>query len=155
MAVTIMPSTTSLAKRLTKDYPKFHITSGDTFQWHPETATVTYNPEGTAADLLHELAHGLLEHRDFTRDITLLEMERDAWRCASSLASQYEVVVSPDTVEDALDTYRDWLHTRSLCPECGATGIQSATHTYRCLACLTTWRVNDARRCALRRYKTT
>jgi hypothetical protein len=151
-----MPSTTSLAKQLARDYPQFQITPGETFQWVPETHTIAYLPDGLPADLLHELAHGLLGHRDFTRDITLLEMERDAWHHATTtLAPNYGMAIDDSTVQDALDTYREWLHSRSICPECGATGIQSSNHQYRCLACLTNWRVNDARHCALRRYKTT
>lgn len=150
-----MLSTTSLANQLVIDYPQFQFVAGDTFHWLPETSTITYCPDGMSADLLHELAHGLLDHRDFTRDITLLTMERDAWHHATELAGRYQITIHDDTVQDALDTYREWLHSRSLCPECGATGIQAAAHQYRCLACLTTWRVNDARHCALRRYKTT
>ena len=156
MVATTMVSISSLVSQLKADYPQFRFVPGGDFHWHPDTATITYRSgRAHAAELLHELAHACADHRDFSRDIHLLEMERDAWRIAQAeLAPHYGVPVSNDAVAQALDTYRDWLHARSLCPHCGATGIQSGRSHYRCLACLATWRVNDARHCALRRYTT-
>lgn len=107
-----------------------------------------------AALLLHELAHAVLKHADYTRDIELIEMERDAWDHARTvLAPRYSVPIDDAIIEDSLDTYRDWLHARSTCPDCQAIGIQIKLHHYRCLACGAQWKVNDARICALRRYK--
>lgn len=81
-------------------------------------------------------------------------MERDAWQYAKdTLGQTYDQAILDDTVEDALDSYRDWLHARSTCPACQATGIQTKKEEYKCLACRTKWRVNEARICALRRYK--
>jgi hypothetical protein len=80
-------------------------------------------------------------------------MERAAWEKAGELAPTYEVTIQPDLVEQQLDTYRDWLHDRSVCPNCEANGVQTDVNHYRCLTCDDTWRVNDARRCALRRYR--
>lgn len=152
-----MASISSLVSQLKSDYPQLQFVSGDSFYWDPETASITYRDGShNTADLLHELAHALLDHRDFSRDISLLEMERDAWHIAQqTLTSRYGVTITDDAIDAALDTYRDWLHARSLCPTCGATGLQSGRTQYRCLACLGSWRVNDARQCALRRYVTT
>lgn len=152
-----MASISSLLAALKHQYPDFVFAPGETFGWLPETHTITYVDGAMgAADLLHELAHALLGHQDFSRDINLLEMERDAWHLArTDLAPRHGAVISSEAVDEALDTYRDWLHARSLCPTCGATGIQSGRAVYRCLACLGNWRVNDARQCALRRHKTT
>lgn len=151
-----MPSTPSLRKQLTIDHPTLTFVDGTDYHWSPTQQSITVNasyPDNPA--LLHELAHALLNHTDYSRDIHLLAMERDAWSYAThTLAPRYNVTIDDDTVEDALDTYRDWLHARSRCPSCTATGIQSQRHQYKCIACGTSWQVNDARSCALRRYTT-
>lgn len=150
-----MPLISSLVNKLRSDFGQFTFAPGDTFHWSPTDSTIYYVVESDdAASLLHELAHGLLGHKSYTRDITLLEMERDAWsRASQQLGPIYEVTIDKDTVEAALDTYRDWLHARSTCPNCQAIGIQTNKHHYGCVACHEKWRVNDARICALRRYK--
>ena len=63
--------------------------------------------------------------------------------------------LNEEVIQEHLDTYRDWLHARSICPSCTANGYQISSHTYECPACLHTWRVNEARICALRRYSLT
>lgn len=150
-----MAVTASLLEQLRNDFPDLTFAAGEDFRWSPEERTIYYDP--TAADgdrsLLHETAHADLNHRDFTRDINLLKLEREAWSHARSvLAPRYDTEIESDVTEAALDSYRDWLHARSLCPQCGQTGLQQADRTYRCLLCDHRWRANDARRCALRRY---
>ncbi|HET8884083.1 MAG TPA: hypothetical protein VFM68_01285 [Candidatus Saccharimonadales bacterium] len=149
-----MPSTTSLATKLQKDFPHFAFTSSDGFRWSPNDTTVFYDAtSNNQAALLHELSHAILDHTQYTKDIELVEMERDAWEHAStSLGSRYGVVIADATIQDSLDSYRDWIHSRSTCPHCQATGVQVKKNQYKCLACNTQWRVNDARVCALRRY---
>lgn len=151
-----MPSTPSLRNRLASDHPSITFIDGIDYRWDPSHTTISVNPEeNDPAALLHELAHAVLEHTAYRRDINLLAMERDAWSYAvQTLAPQYGVTIDDDTVQEHLDTYRDWLHARSRCPRCTATGIQSSHHSYTCLACRATWQVNDARTCALRRYTT-
>jgi hypothetical protein len=149
-----MPSITSLINRLEHDYPDIDFVSGNEFRWSPTDKAVIYeaNSDDTAS-LLHELAHSLLQHASYTKDLRLLEMERDAWsHAAKELAPEYEVDITDKTVDSALDSYRDWLHSRSTCPKCEATGIQTKQNEYKCLACRTNWRVNEARVCELRRY---
>lgn len=150
-----MPLITSLVAKLTADFPAFHFTPASEFRWSPDEQAIFYDASSKdAASLLHELSHAALGHASFTRDIGLLELERAAWQHATEvLAPAYGVVISEDQIEDALDTYRDWLHARSTCPSCGATGLQTKKNEYKCLACLAKWRVNDARVCGLRRYK--
>jgi hypothetical protein len=150
-----MPLIHSLPK-LEKDFPAFKFRSADEFRWSPEEMTIYYDEHSSdTATLLHELSHAVLAHTDYQKDIRLLELERDAWEYAhSTLAPIYGIVIEEEVMQDSLDTYRDWLHARSTCPECGATGIQTKQSSYKCLACTTSWRVNDARFCALRRYKT-
>ncbi len=150
-----MPSTSSMLSRLKKDFSDIRFTKDGTFRWVPAERAVHYASAGDAASLLHEVAHAVLGHTEYIRDIELLEIEREAWDIVlSDLSKRYDVTISEDEVEDMLDTYRDWLHTRSLCPTCEATGLQSDRNHYACPACLSTWRVNEARTCALRRYKT-
>jgi hypothetical protein len=149
-----MLSITSLTDKLRRDHPKIAFVEGADFHWSPINRTVTYIPdaEDETALLLHELSHALLGHQDYKKDISLLEMERDAWQYAKdTLGPSYDQVISEDTIENALDSYRDWLHARSTCPACQATGIQTKDE-YKCLACRGKWRVNEARICALRRY---
>lgn len=149
-----MPSITSLAAKLSIDFPNYQFIPSSEFHWSPLEKTIFYNQGSKdSASLLHELSHALLGHEDYIKDIGLIEIERDAWQYASNtLAALYDTPISDEIVQDALDTYRDWLHARSTCPECTATGIQTKKSIYKCLACSSRWHVNDARICALRRH---
>jgi hypothetical protein len=151
-----MPSTRSLLPKLKKDYPQLLFTPSGHFSWSPGAHTVFYDEVDTSNTslLLHELAHGLLDHHDYSKDIELVAMESQAWDKALELAPLYGIKITDDTVQDSLDTYREWLHARSTCPECEATGYQSGKNLYTCVACSHEWRVNEARLCALRRYST-
>jgi len=152
-----MPSIFSLLSKLRCDFPAINFASGNEFYWSSSTQTVFYN-EGSdeTALLLHELAHGLLGHVAYRRDVELLAIERQAWDYAiTELAPRYAIKITEDDIEHALDSYRDWLHARSTCPNCHATGIQTGQKQYRCLACHKIWSVNEARQCALRRYTRT
>ena len=149
-----MPSIHSLLPKLEIDFPQLLFRPGQHFSWSPDKNTVFYDesdPSNTSL-LLHELAHGLLGHHDYSKDIELVTMESDAWEKAFAIAPTYKVTITDDTVQDTLDTYREWLHARSTCPECDATGYQSGKSEYTCVACSHLWRVNEARICALRRY---
>lgn len=149
-----MPSTRLLLPKLRKDYPQLSFTSSDRFSWSPDEQTVYYDESDTENVnlLLHELAHGLLEHHDYSKDIELIAMEAEAWDKALELATIYNANIPDGTVQDTLDTYREWLHARSTCPACEATGYQSGKYDYACVACGHSWRVNEARVCALRRF---
>lgn len=149
-----MLSISLLVRRLETDFPIYLFKPSDEFRWSPGESTVYYSPTShDNALLLHELSHAILAHKEYTRDIGLLELEREAWEYARHmLAANYSVTIPEDIIQDSLDTYRDWLHGRSTCPHCNATGIQVRSNRYRCISCGTLWRVNDGRTCALRRY---
>lgn len=148
-----MPSTASLLLQLKADYPQFSFKKATSFLWSPSEQTVYYTDENKGYSfLLHELSHGLLGHADYNHDVELLAMERQAWDRASELAKTYGLTISDDVKESTLDTYRDWLHARSTCPKCSATGLQLKKRLYTCPACRQDWQVNEARICALRRY---
>lgn len=152
MVATIMPLTLSLLARLSRDFPDISFVQGDTFHWSPHEHTVYYPNIIDSASLAHETAHAALSHDAYARDIDLMKIERDAWEYTTTvLAKRYGLKIDDDTVQDALDTYRNWLHARSTCPGCQATGLQIAVRRYTCLACKAAWRVNEARSCALRR----
>jgi hypothetical protein len=154
MDVTIMLSTISLIKLLKIDYPQFNFKKSSGFLWSHEDSTIYYVPENNNDNgfLLHELSHGILNHVDYNRDIELVTMEREAWNKARSLAKSYDVIIDDEFIQLNLDTYRDWLHSRSTCPRCEASGLQIKKSIYKCLACNHEWKVNEARKCALRRY---
>lgn len=150
-----MPSILSVVHSLQQDYPDITFAPGETFQWQPAHKTVTYQ-QSTGTDssalLLHEVGHALLGHSQYHTDVELLAMERQAWDYAKQQLQHY-AQISDDVAEDSLDSYRDWIHARSTCPSCTATGIQKSLKQYRCLACSQRWTVNEARTCALRRRK--
>lgn len=156
-----MESTTSLVKKLldanfaTPDGKTISLRQGDGFYWEPKSTTVFYaiQQPDSAQLILHELGHALLGHGDYYRDIELIAMERAAWERAIQLGANYNAVIADNLIEEYLDTYRDWLHARSLCPYCAATGIQTAQKTYQCPSCNKSWHVSEARTCGLKRYK--
>lgn len=148
-----MRSTSSLLKTLEKDFSDINFKKSAIFRWSPSSRTIYYADHTATASLLHEVGHALLNHSEYTRDVELLQIERQAWDKAIELSTKYDSEIEEDAVEDMLDSYRDWLHSRSLCPTCEATGLQTAKDAYTCLACLGSWKVNNARTCALRRHK--
>lgn len=128
---------------------------GETFGWSHTACAITYAPAAPHSDiyLLHEFGHALYNHKSYSSDVELLHIERKAWDAAQTLGKEYDIQIDEQIIEDAMDSYRDWLHSRSRCPACEATGVQVKPYEYACLACRTTWKVNEARTCALRRYK--
>ena len=160
MDVTTMQSMPLLTQKLSSLYPAIHFTEGERFAWIPDSHEVTFTTDepGAEALLLHELGHGLLAHTAYLRDVELIAMERAAWDKALEVATDLTtngtpITIDDDFIEEHLDSYRDWLHARSTCPTCTATGYQTGASGYECPACHTAWRVNEARLCGLKRYK--
>ena len=149
-----MPSISLRVQKLKAAHPTLTFTQSEHFSWSPSEQTIFYTPQHphAAALLLHELSHALLKHRQYHYDIELIAMETAAWKEAEKQAATYNTRLEDAVVQDHLDTYRDWLHARSTCPECSANGYQLRAATYQCPACSHQWRVNEARLCALRRY---
>jgi hypothetical protein len=157
MAVTTKQSISKLAKQVCDDFSQYTFVQGDDFVWSPQQQQITYSallqPEDVW-DLLHEISHAELGHTDYTLDVELVRREAEAWHHAvNTLAPHYHLIISPDYTEDHLDTYRVWLHKRSLCPSCTQNGLQTTTNTYSCNNCRCSWRVNEARKCGLRRTR--
>lgn len=150
-----MQSTTSILEQIKNNYPQFSFKKGEKFLWSSSDNTIYYG--SLAADgivsLLHELSHALLGHSCYGQDVQLITMERQAWDYTLKLAPIYNVTITDEIVQSNLDSYRDWLHARSTCPNCHANGLQTDKFKYKCPVCNNSWRVNEARTCALRRYK--
>ncbi len=142
----------SLVNQLATDYPLYSFAPSDVFAWNPAKKTVYYEATGSAARLFHELGHAELSHETYRRDVELLRMEADAWKTAEEIATRYDSTIGEDEVEMHMDSYREWLHARSTCPKCDTSGVQTSADGYHCLECAAEWRVNEARRCGLKRY---
>ena len=149
-----MPLTTSILQSLKNKYPQFRFEASEDFHWSPSDNVVFYNKKSPDANvfLLHELSHALLGHGKYEHDIQLISLERQAWDHTRALVRDFDMEIPDNLIEDTLDSYREWLHSRSTCPKCQANGIQSDTKTYKCLVCGGHWSVNEAKTCALRRY---
>lgn len=142
-------STKPIVERLAIDFPDFKFKAGSQDHWSPSTKTIIYNsgrPETELAySLLHELSHALLGHRDYASDFELLKLESEAWTKAAELGVQYGVPISDEHIQNCLDTYRDWLHRRSTCPDCGMHVMQQSSRSYRCFNCNKEWSVTGDR----------
>jgi hypothetical protein len=139
-----------LIDRLSQKFPKLRFTAAEQFYWSPETREIFYktNAKGKTArwSLLHETGHALLGHTNYQADYELLRLEVEAWERARSLAAELGIKINDDHIQDCLDTYRDWLHKRSICPSCGTKSLQQGDYVhYRCFNCHTTWRVSTNR----------
>ncbi len=151
-------SSLDLISDLKADYPEFKFKAGQQDHWSPDINTVIYDPKQSSKKLqygiLHELSHAILEHNTYQTDIELLKLEAAAWDLAAGIGKKYRVKISDDHIQTCLNTYRDWLHKRSTCPECGAHGLQKNSKQYSCLNCQTIWRVSSERFLRCYRIKT-
>jgi hypothetical protein len=146
-----------LLTKLQSSFPELTFKSGKQFCWSPESNTIVYkqSAKGKVANwsLLHETGHALLKHQNYKADFELLKLEIDAWSKARELAELFNIKIDEEHVEDCLDTYRDWLHKRSVCPSCSTQCLQQADYIhYRCHNCHSTWKVTASRFC--RSYRT-
>ena len=144
-------------ERIITDHPQFKFHEAGHFSWKPTEDTVTYclNTPGAELLLLHELAHAILGHLSALSDVELLQLESQAWKHVKTrLVPKYGLEFDEKLAVEHMDTYRDWLHKRSLCPKCDINGWQTAKDHYKCPSCLATWRVNTAKLKRIRRTLT-
>jgi hypothetical protein len=142
----------SLILKLESKFPNITFRADTRFYWSPEKYEVAYkaNAKNKSANwsLLHETSHALLNHSSYRNDFELVEMEVAAWERAKELANElYIGTIDENHIQDCLDTYRDWLHKRCLCPQCGNRSFQQDTEHYSCHNCSTTWHVTPSRFC--------
>jgi hypothetical protein len=151
-----MLSINKLSKKITSDFTDLNFVQSDDFCWSPMERTVKHPPLTSLQHiwlLLHEIAHYKLKHEDYNKDINLVQREAEAWDHAQkTLSPNYGLQIDDDFIQDHLNTYRDWLHLRSKCPNCKQNGVQTK-NTYKCFNCRCTWQVNEAKTCALRRTR--
>lgn len=155
------PVNETVLDRLQNLLPDIVFERGDGFSWSPQHSTVTYrhtfSEDLTSIwALFHEAGHAALGHKNYCDDIDLLQKEVAAWDKAKKLARKLDQTVDEDHVQDALDTYRDWLHQRSTCPRCGTVSLQISSSDYQCHNCYAMWQVSASRHCrSYRQTKTT
>lgn len=147
----------TLLEKLIEDFPIVHFVEGPNYYWSPATKQIFYKANAhndsrinnaAAHALLHEVAHALLEHQTYHTDFELIRMERDAWEHAKALGNKYDFEMDENHIQDCLDSYRDWLYKRSICPTCGTKSIQcDEVNCYRCFNCHTQWKVSQSRFC--------
>lgn len=137
-------------------YPAITFTPGEVFSWSAGDTTVFY-PAKAPFDssfiysFLHEIGHGLLMHNNFTNDLGLVSLERDAWEKSKEIAQKVGTSIDEEHIEKCMDTYRDWLYARSLCPNCHQCGLQTSKTAYKCVFCEHTWKVSESRLCKVTR----
>lgn len=137
-------------------FPKLKFVAGRQFSWSPETGEIVYEAgrSGRRAvwSLLHETGHALSRHESYKADFELLRLEVAAWERARELAAEIGTKIDEDHIQNSLDTYRDWLYKRSICPTCGTKCLQQPDFKhYRCFNCHTVWRVTASRFCRVYR----
>lgn len=124
--------------------------SDNKFCYSAKTKSISYNQKllntttGQYA-LLHECGHAILNHHDYLSDFDLLKMEVLAWQVAQELANNFKMTINNNHIQDCLDSYRDWLHQRSICPNCHQNGYSTQKNRYNCLNCDYSWLLSDAR----------
>lgn len=141
-----------LLTKLRTDFDHVAILEDDHFCWLPQAKQVLYDAAdvsaGAAWSLLHEVSHALLDHNNYRSDFELLKLEVAAWQKAKQLAPRYGFEIDEDHIQDCLDTYRDWLYSRSICPTCTTKSLQrDNSNEYECFNCHTSWKVSDSRFC--------
>lgn len=119
------------------DHPEVKFVAGKRFSFRPPRTVVFCDEPGDAASLLllHELGHFLTGRFDFKTEVERLKIEVMAWKKARELATKYGVFVDEDLIEGELDTYRDFLHQKSRCPDCGLTRFQTPDKVWHCPKC--------------------
>ena len=148
-----------LINKIQVEFPLLRFTAAKQFYWSPDSSEIFYNAgaRGQQAiwSLLHETGHALLAHTSYKADFELVRLEIAAWERAQQLAESLKLSIDENHIQDCLDTYRDWLYKRSICPNCTTKSFQQGDIVhYRCFNCHTTWRVTASRFCrAYRRHK--
>lgn len=145
-------------KSLVAQFPELRFTASEQFSWSPESGEIFYieSELGDQAtwSLLHETGHALLNHASYQSDFELLKLEVAAWGKARELAEGLTIVIDEDHIQDCLDTYRDWLYQRSICPNCTTKCLQQDDRAhYHCFNCHKVWKVSTSRFC--RAYRST
>lgn len=132
---------------LSSEFPQFNFIPSTRFKWKPEKSIyldvkTPAPPLNFYLQTLHELGHALSNHKDYKTAIKRLKMESEAWERARELIKthgnwqkKYGIYFDEDFAEAELDTYRDWLHTKSKCKTCGLARFQTKDGKWHCPNC--------------------
>jgi len=147
-----------IVNALEKMFPHLCYRPGKSFSWSPETNEIFYDKgkpnQNHSWSLLHETGHALLSHNRYDADLELIKLEVAAWEKAKEIATSLNIVIDEDHIQDCLDTYRDWLYQRSVCPRCNNKSLQQENiEQYQCFNCHMVWEVTPSRFC--RAYRST
>ena len=123
--------------RLEADLPDLRFVFGRKFAFRaPRTIVVPDDfKESDSLLVLHEVGHALTGRFNFQTEAERLRIEVLAWGEARKLAEKYGVFVDEDLIQGELDTYRNWLHQKSRCPNCGLTRFQTPDGAFHCPRC--------------------
>lgn len=101
-------------------HPEFTFRPGAKFLFRPpKSIRYIESDNNFRLLLLHELSHALLGHFSYERSLERLQIERDAWSKTRELCSLHSVPFDEEFAENELNTYRDWVHQKTLCKHCG------------------------------------
>ena len=121
---------------LKKSYPDFSFKPGRKFLFRPKTSIFYLETnENFRLLLLHELSHALLGHFSFDRSLERLQIERDAWEKTRALCEELNVPFDNSLAEAELNTYRDWVHQKTLCKTCGLSCLEVSSESLYCPFC--------------------
>lgn len=153
MDVTTTPLQNLTLSKITADFPILDFIKNTNGDFRRQKNTIFYDDSepNVEAFLLHEISHATLNHQKYKRDIQLLTIEREAWDNALLLAKKYNVIIDEELIEDAMDSYREWIHKRSICPSCRQNGIEISKKVYKCYICYQEWTPNEAKTCRIYR----
>lgn len=141
-------------QQLQRDFKDITFVKGRANAWSPQVREIAYRQPISKYSLLHELGHALKGHVTYKLDIQLLKFEADAWQKAGEIAEHYGLKIPQKYINDCMNTYKDWLLSRSKCPDCGLVGLQSAkTLEYSCCNCPLHWSVPPETSCLVRRIR--
>lgn len=131
-----MQNSTNFLSEIQKTHPEFIFKQGKKFAFHPPK-TIIIGPWEPHFELLllHELSHAILGHKAFKTDVERLKIESSAWEQAKKLSKTFDITFDQDFAQSELDSYRDWLHQKSLCKTCGLTRFQTKDGNYHCPKC--------------------
>ena len=117
-------------------YPEFSFRPGSKFLFRPpKSIRYIESDDNFRLLLLHELSHALLGHFSFDRSLERLQIERDAWSKTRELCLFHSVPFDEEFAEAELNTYRDWVHQKTLCKRCGLSCLEVSSESLYCPFC--------------------
>lgn len=145
-------------REIIKTFDNYNVVDSSEFYWSAIDSTIHFDSRLMDRDeglykLIHEIGHAKSGHKNFDSGIRLLSLETEAWDKAQAIASTFDIKIPANFIEHSLDSYRDWLHRRSTCPECKTIGIESGENEYRCFNCRQKWVVSGDQRSRCYRSK--